>query len=138
MLEFRGPIKPSFFLSLDEASAAHLDGADGAARLRVMRGTGYPYDLRVVAGQPSTLRAGRVFAPVVDEGAALRIEFAPETHLRFLILCANCFTEIWAKTLPSDASQRAAVDAAHAEFWDSDELRDHGCPKCFAAAAKPH
>ena len=136
MLVFRGPIRPSFFLSFDAATAAHLDGADGAARLRVMRDTGYPHDLRVVAAQPSTMRAGRVYAPVVDEGATLKIEVAPESHVTFVILCANCFTQMWSR--PMSADDRAGIDAAHADFWASDELRDRGCPNCFAAAAKPH
>ena len=136
MLEFSGPIKPSFFLSLDEPSAVRLDGPDGAARLRVMGSGGYPHDLRVVGDKPSTLHAGRVFAPVVDEGASVRVDTGPESGLRFLILCANCFTEMWAKSLRAD--DRAGIDRAHAEFWESDELRDRGCPQCFAAAAKPH
>ena len=136
MLTFSGPIKPSFFLTIDEPASARLAGPDGAARLRVMRSTGYPHDLRVVADQPSTLRAGRVFAPVVDDGAELSIEVDPDAHLRFLVLCANCFTEIWSRALKAD--DRAGIDAAHAEFWASDVIRDRGCPKCFAAAAKPH
>ena len=136
MLEFRGPIRPSFFLTFDEPLRAVLRGADGAARLRVMRAGAYPHDLRVTADKPATLHAGRVFAPVVDEGATLSLEVAPEAHLRFLVLCANCFTEMWCK--PLSAGDRAGIDAAHAEFWDTDALRDRGCPTCFAAAAKPH
>ena len=113
-----------------------LTGADGTARLRVMRSTGYPHALRVTADKPATLRAGRVFAPVVDEGARLDIDVAPEAHLRFVVLCANCFTQMWSK--PLSGGDRAGIDAAHAEFWETDAIRDRGCPNCFAASAKPH
>ena len=40
--------------------------------------------------------------------------------------------------LQPEKGYRAGIDAAHAEFWDTDALRDRGCPTCFAAAAKPH
>ena len=136
MLEFDGPIRPSFFLTFDAPLRAVLYGVDGAARLRVMRETGYPHDLRVTHDQPAVLHAGRVFAPVVDEGARLGLEVDPAAGLRFLVLCANCFTEIWSEGLGAD--DRAGIDAAHAAFWGSDVLSARGCPNCHAAAAKPH
>lgn len=136
MLEFSGPIRPSFFLTFDEPLVARLHGSDGAARLRVMRDTGYPHDLRVQAGKPATLRGGRVFAPVVDEGARLALDVPADAHARFLILCANCFTEMWSEQVAADALEE--IDAAHARFWDTETLRDRGCPNCFAAAARPH
>lgn len=136
MLEFSGPIKPSFFLTFDEPLTARLSGGDGAARLRVMRGNGYPHDLRLNPDRPATLHAGRVFAPVVDEGARLVLDVATDAHARFLVLCANCFTEMWSTNVAPDAL--GDIDAAHTKFWNTDEIRDRGCPKCFAAAAKPH
>lgn len=136
MLEFSGPIKPSFFLTFDAPLTARLSGADGAARLRVMREIGYPHDLRLSAERPATLHAGRVFAPVVDGGARLVLDVATDARARFLVLCANCFTEMWSADVAPDALDQ--IDAAHAKFWNTDDIRDRGCPKCFAAAAKPH
>lgn len=135
MLDFKGPIHPSFYLAADAPVTAEASSVGTA--LRVMRSTGYPHDIKVVPGQTASLRAGRVFAPVVHPGAALRVDVADEARFDFKILCANCFTEMYATPLPTPVTLEG-IAVAEDGFWTTPELRDRGCPKCFAAAAKPH
>ncbi len=132
-MEFTGPIQPSFYLSFDEGVTATATGAGG--RLRVIRSSGYPHDLQVVPGQQATMRAGRVFAPVVEAGGTLRLGTEAEAHLNFKVLCANCFAEMYSKSIERNLE---ALAKAEATFWETDAIRDNGCPRCFAAAAKPH
>lgn len=134
-MTFTGPIQPSFYLSADDGLTVTATGAGG--RLRVIRSTGYPHDIRVFPEQAATLRAGRVFAPVVEAGGTLEVVAPPDAHLNFKILCANCFAEMWSRPLP-DTDRLAAVATAEATFWETDDIRDRGCPRCFAAAARPH
>ena len=132
-MTFTGPLQPSFYLSSDDTITATAGGAGG--RLRVIGSTGYPHDIKVTAEQPATMRAKRVFAPVVEAGGTLDLQIPTEAHLNFKVLCANCFAEMYSKPI---AATKHAIAAAESTFWETDEIRDRGCPRCFAAAARPH
>ncbi len=132
-MRFTGPIQPSFYLSFDDGITASAAGAGG--RLRVIGSNGYPHDIKVTAGQPASMRPKRIFAPVVEAGGTLELQVSPEAHLNFKVLCANCFAEMYSR--PIDVTKEA-IAGAEATFWETDAIRDKGCPRCFAAAAKPH
>ena len=129
-----GPLHGDFYLAFDGALAARAEG--GNARIRVIGSAGYPHDIRVGARAPGKLRAGRVFAPVIDPGHGLTLDLdTPQASAHFKILCANCFAEIWSRPL-GPAPEAAAVARLEREFWDAPT--QPGCPRCLAAAARAH
>lgn len=128
-----GPHHSVVYLRLD-APATLRAGAEGA-RVRVLRDTGYPHDLKVAPGRPAVLKPGRTFTPVADAGVAIELDAADVGEATALVLCANCFAELWRRPLawpPTPVGLAAAEEA----FWA--EPGAHACPRCHAAAALPH
>lgn len=128
-----GPRHSVVYLRLD--AAATLSSAGAGARVRVLRDSGYPHDLKVAPERPALLKAGRVFTPVVDAGAAVDLEVADARAAEARVLCANCFAEMWRRDLPRDFDARALA-AVEEAFWA--DTAAHACPRCHAAAARPH
>ncbi len=129
-----GPLHGDFYLSFDTPLAARTDSGD--VRLRVIGSGGYPHDIRVGQQAPGKLRGGRVFAPVVDAGHDLVLDFDAEpVKGEFKILCANCFAEIWS-TMLANAVDPGSISAEEQAFWSADT--QPGCPRCHAAAARAH
>lgn len=132
-MQLSGPYHSVVYLTLD--APARLTASGDGVRVRVLRDTGYPHDLRVSRGRPAVLKAGRVFTPVVDGHAELEFEAGSVGRADALVLCANCFAEMWRRELAWPPNPDL-LTATERDFWADHSA--HACPRCRAAAARPH
>ena len=132
-MHLTGPRNSVVYLRLD--APATLIATAGKGLVRVLRDTGYPHDLKVSSARVATLKAGRTFTPLIADGAGVRIEADGVGEAQALALCANCFAIMWRHPLDwsGGAEGLAALERA---FWADESA--HACPRCRAAAAKPH
>lgn len=125
------PRNSILYLRLD--APATLSGA--ASLVRVLRDTGYPHDLKVREGRTAILKAGRVFTPIIPGGGSMTVEAPGAAGAEVLALCANCFATMWRRALAWPA-EAASLDELERAFWSASSA--HACPRCKAAAARPH